>query len=156
MNEQKLSKRQYMTVVESEKCDPTRGDRDPIYSVFQYFRLRFKHLKGSNRPAGYYHDSSGSYDATVNVRWLYTESNRYFAPEITFRPTEKGIKTAHKVGQAIHTLGYREETPEGLVEALKASVVEYMDDNKDGCWDDYRPLRVWGENAMETLARAAS
>jgi len=155
MSNMKLGKRQHITVVDGEKGDPTRGTDGDIYKKHQYFHYRVKHLEGSTRPKGWYHDHA-SYIMTVEVRWLWTESLGYLAPEVTFKPYEDGLKLARKVGQALVTIRNNNETPDGLIEALKADVVEYVSDNKDGCWSDYRPIRVWEENAMMTLARAAS
>jgi hypothetical protein len=144
-----------MTVIQGEKGDPSPSyDGGSIYRLHQYFRLRLRHLKGSNRPAGYFHNCYGS-DAAVTVRWLWTEDNGFFAPEITFRPSSLGVKTATKVGEALRSFGWHEASPDKLVELLSATVVEYIDDQKEGCWDDYRPLYIPGEPAMVTIARAA-
>jgi hypothetical protein len=115
-----------MTVIQGEKGDPSPSyDGGSIYRLHQYFRLRLRHLKGSNRPAGYFHNCYG------------------------------GVKTATKVGEALRSFGWHEASPDKLVELLSATVVEYIDDQKEGCWDDYRPLYIPGEPAMVTIARAA-
>lgn len=153
MSERNLTKAVFMTVVESDKCEPTQGVRSQIYTVWQYFTPRHKHRKGSNRPAGYFHTGIGSFDAQVTVRWLWTEENGFFAPEITFRPS--GRRTANQVAKALAKVERKDGGPENLSEALGATVVEYVNDNAPGCYDDYRPIRVPGEPAMVTLARAA-
>lgn len=152
MTERKLTKAVFMTVVESDKCEPTQGVRSQIYTVWQYFTPRHKHRKGSNRPAGYFHTGFGSLDATVTVRWLWTEDNGFFAPEITFRPS--GRRTANQVAKALVKVERKDGGPDNLSEAMEATVVQYIDDNAPGCYDDYRPIRVPGEPAMVTLARA--
>ena len=153
MTDRKLSKRYQMTVIQGNKVPPARSyfGNDPICTMHQHFQLRRKHLKGSNRPAGWLHGSI--HDGTVDVRWLWTEDLGFFAPEITFKP--RAFKTVTKVAKAFDSLGYRDGTPDNLCIALKALAVEFIDDNKDGCWDDYRLIRDYTENAMLTLARAA-
>jgi hypothetical protein len=153
-DKRKLGKRKYMTVVQSEKGVSCQGSEGPIYQLHQYFALRFKHLKGSNRPTGWYHNANWGHDSQVEVRWLWTERNGFFGSEISFRPTEAGLKIAVKVGKALRGLNYK-AGPEDLMEALGAALVEYISDNKEGCWDDYRPLQVPGEAAMLTIARYA-
>jgi len=163
-DKRKLSKRRYMTVVQGEKGSPTPGYNggSSIYHMHQCFTLRLKHLKGSNRPAGHFHDGYSSRDGSVEIRWLWTEEHGFFAPEMTVRPTELGLKVVAKVGKALRSIpmhGYdddKEDRPTQLIDLLEATVVQYMDDNKEGCWDDYRPLRIPGEPAMVTLARYAS
>lgn len=145
----KLSKRFRMTVVQSDKTVTRKGG--DIYTLHQHFQLRRKHLKGSNRPVGTYHGST--HDGTVDVRWLWTEELEFFAPEITFRP--RAVKTAMKVAKAFGSFRYRDGSPDELCTALKVCEVRFIDDNKEGCWDDYRLLRDYTENAMMTLARAA-
>lgn len=151
----KLSKRQHMIVQQSGKVKPERpsfGSDEPVHTLHQHFRFGRKHQKGSTRPVGYFH-TGGNYEETVHVKWLWTEKLEFFAPEVTFRP--RGVKVAIKVAKALDAFGYRQGNPDSLSEALKATVVEYMNDNAPGCWDDWRPLRVPGENAMMTIARAA-
>ena len=161
MNDMKLGRRCYMTVVQGEKGNPTPGyeGRIPIYTLRQYFTMRVKHKKGSTRPVGWFHNHGFSSNLTVEVRWLWTEEHQYFAPEITFRPSETGAKVAWKVSQALVSMRRTSEDetqPDALADLLGAVTVEYVDDNKEGCWDDYRPLRVPGEPAMMTIARYAS
>lgn len=155
----KLGKRHYITVTQSGMIEPTRrlgGDGD-IFTVYQYFTYRLRHKKGSNRPAGWFHSMWGGSDYTVEVRWLYTDDHNYFAPEISFRPTEAGIKLATKVAKALHEMrNTRDESPERLTADLKAYLVEYVNDNKDGCWDDYRVLQAPGDCPMMVIARHAS
>jgi hypothetical protein len=157
-DKRKLGKRQFVTVVMGERSEPRQPhyrEDGPIYTQHQYFKLRHKHLKGSNRPAGWFHDTS-SYDSRVEIRWLYTDELGYFGEEITFRPTTNGIKLAAKVGKALQEVRWEKgDKPQALNDKLNATVVEYVDDRKDGCWDDYRPLRVPGENPMMTIARYA-
>ena len=163
MTDRKISKRRYMTVVQSEKGDRHQGSEGggpywDIYTIHQHFTLRFKHLRGSNRPAGYFHDGFNSRDGSVDVRWLYTESNGFFAPEITFRPTEQGIKVGIKVAKALREFAYDRESPLKLILKLNATNVNYVDDTAHGCWDDYMPVDLPTENegnAMEILAQAA-
>jgi hypothetical protein len=59
------------------------------------------------------------------------------------------------VAEAISEGGYKVQ-PDQVIDLLKATVVEYVDDRAEGCYDDYRPLRVPGENPMLTIARYAS
>jgi hypothetical protein len=155
----KLSKRLYLTVTQSGKCGPTRGFRSDIYTVHQDFALRLMHRKGSSRPAGYYHDGFGSYDAKVEVTWQWTDDLGYYAPEISFRPSARALKIVNKIAKALHEIrNKRDVNPDDLTEMLKATVVEYCEDNNRGdpeLYDDYRPIRVPGECAMATLARAA-
>jgi hypothetical protein len=156
MTERKIAKRLSLTVVSGRMFVTVGagGGREAIYEENQHFRLMHKHLRGSNRPRGFFHKSWGS-DEEVGVRWLWTEKNGYFAPEITFRPSKNGVKTASVVCEALLEIPRDSETPEGLIEKLRATVVEYIDDQKEGCWDDYRVVRVPGEPAMMTIARAA-
>lgn len=149
MTDRKIGKRLHMTVIQSDK-GLTREGGD-IWQMHQHFQLRRKHLRGSNRPAGWFHGSV--FDWTVDVRWLWTEAHDFFAPEITFRP--KAMKTVIKIAKAFDAFDYCEGSPDALCLALKAFSVLYVDDNKDGCWDDYLLLRDYSENAMMTLARAA-
>jgi hypothetical protein len=158
MTKRKTSKRRYMTVVQSGKGDPTRGSEEDIFTIHQYFTLRVKHLRGSNRPAGYFHNGWSSREGSVDIRWLYTDSNGFFAPELTFRPTETGIKVAIKVAKALQAFAYDKASPLGLILKLKATPVDYMQDDKQGCWDDYKPVDLPTAdegNAMEILARVA-
>lgn len=148
----KLTKRHYLTVVQSEKRESSQGANGPIYTVYQYFVNRAKHKKGSTRPAGWLHGAE--YEQRIEVRWLYTERHDFFAPEITFRPTRPGIWLAGRIGKELFRLEYDNTNPETLLESLGAIVVEYVDDRKDDCWNDYRVLRIPGEPAMVTLARA--
>jgi len=156
MAERKTTKRRYMTVVQGEKGNPTPGyNSGSIYSLHQYFTVRYRHRKGSNRPEGWFHQGYSS-DTTVEVTWLWTEEHEFFAPKVEFRPTELGMKTAMKVATALRSIRSAElEGPDLLADTLGAVVVEYVDDNKEGCWDDYRPLRIPGEPAMVTIARHA-
>lgn len=150
----KLTKRTHLTVIQSDdKSYASRGYRSDIYHFHQYFALRWKHKKGSNRPEGWFHSPYG--DIKVEVRWLWTEEHEFFAPELSFRPHALATKIAPKIANAIQEGGYKFQ-PDQLIEALGATVVQYVDDNKEGCWDDYRPLRVPGENPMLTIARYAS
>ena len=162
MNKRKLSRRLHMTVVwnEGERSDPTPGlnGASPIYSENQHFRLRRKHLKGSNRPMGFYHDTF-DYEATVTVRWLWTVEHEHFAPEVSFRPCSLGLQAVQKIATAMAKIGKHKLTPENLCEELGAMIVESVpdeiDDRGEGRYDDYRPFRLVGEPAMVTLARAA-
>jgi hypothetical protein len=154
----KLTKRTHITCVQSDdKCFQQHGynGSSPIFTYHQWFALRWKHKKGSNRPEGWFHSPYG--DIKVEIRWLWTEEHEYFAPEISFRPHRLSNKLVPKVAEALDNLGRHESSPDGLIEALGATVVQYADDNgKNGdCYDDYRPLRVPGEPAMVTLARYA-
>lgn len=154
----KLTKRTHLVVVQSDApyyASPGYSG-GPIYYFHQYFYLMWKHRKGSNRPEGYFHAPYG--DIKVEVKWLWTEEHEYFAPEIMFRPSKLSNKLVPKVGEALEGLSRQDKGPEGLIEALQATVVEYVDNNgEDGdCYDDYRPLRIPGENAMMTIARYAS
>jgi hypothetical protein len=153
MTKRKIGRRWYVTVTQGDKVPPHARvySNEPIYTLHQHFHFRQKHLKGSNRPAGWFHGNS--YDGSVHVRWLWTESNRFFAPEITFCP--RAVKIASKVAHALNGIYLLESSPDELCLALKAFEVEYVTDEKDGCWDDYRLLRDYTENAMMTLARAA-
>jgi hypothetical protein len=152
----KLSKRQYLTVVCGQRGEPTRSiDGDPIYTERQYFRMMHMHRKGSNRPVGWFHRGYGS-DQDVEVRWLYTGKNGYFAPEISFRASKNGIKVATRVANALRKIEHTSrEDPEALIEDLAAYIVEYVDDRANGCWDDYRCLRAPTDNEMMVIARAA-
>ena len=157
MTERKTTKRRYMTVVQGVKGDPTPGynGSSSIYKLSQYFTMRFRHRKGSNRPEGWFHQGYSS-DTSVEVMWLWTEEHEFFAPKIEFRPTKLGTKTAVLIAGALQSIRNAElEGPELLADTLKAAVVEYVDDRKEGCWDDYRPLRIPGEPAMVTIARHA-
>ena len=157
MNKRKTSKRRYMTVVQGEKGDPTPGygGGGSIYRLSQYFTLRFKHLKGSNRPQGWFHQGYAS-DTSVEVRWLWNEAHQFFAPEIQFRPSKLGTKTAVLIAGALQSIQSAElEGPDLLADTLGAVVVDYLEDNKEGCWNDYQPLRIPGEPAMVTIARHA-
>lgn len=157
MPERKLSKRQHVILTESPR-EQTAWDQDnnkPIYTEWQHFRLGYKHGKRSDQPVGWF--QSSNFGGTLNVRWLWTESNGHFAPEFTLNgDNPQAITLAAKVGRALCELERSRKTssrktPEALVEALKATVVEYV----EGAWATYKPLRVPGENAMLTLARAA-
>lgn len=156
-DERKLSKRQYITVVQTDRCEKTKratGEGD-IWTVYQYFQHRLKHKKGSNRPEGWFHSIWGGSDQQITVRWLYTEDLGYFAPEISFHPTAAGLKLCNKVAKALYEMrNCKDEGPERLMRDLKASKVKYVDDNKQGCWDDYQP--DMSGNAMLVIARAAA
>lgn len=155
----KLSKRKYITVVQSGKCErtPSFSGDSPIYSVYQYVSYRLMHRKGSNRPEGWFHSLWGGSDQTVEIRWLWTEEHKFFAPEISFRPSENGTKLAAVIAKALRKRRHDEkEGPEHLIEDLGAYLVEYVNDNKDGCYDDYRVLQAPGEPAMMTIARYAA
>jgi hypothetical protein len=159
MTNRKTSKRRHMTVVQSEKGEPTIGTQSNIYTIHQHFTLRFKHLRGSNRPAGYFHDGFASRDGSLNVRWLWTKENGFFAPELSFRPTALGTKVAVKVAKTLGGFAYDAESPLNLILKLRATNVCYVQDNKEGCWDDYMPIDLPVEdedvNAMVVLAKAA-
>lgn len=154
----KLGKRRYITVTQSDKVEPTSrlsGDGD-IYTVYQHITYRLKHKKGSNRPEGWFHSMWGGSDNTVDVRWLWTHDHDYFAPEVSFRPTEAGMRLSAKVAQALNKMRHcDDEGPERLIADLGAYLVEYVSDNKDGCWDDYRVLQAPGDCPMMVIARAA-
>lgn len=155
----KLSKRSYPTAEISGKSNPTRslsGDGD-IFTVYQYFQLRQKHLKNSNRPDGWFHSTWGGSEQTVEIRWLWTERQSYFAPEIRFRPSTAGVKLSAKIAKALY--GQRntsDEGPDRLMADLGAYLVEFVNDKKEGCWDDYRVLQAPNEPAMMTIARYAA
>lgn len=154
-DKRKLSKAMYLTAVCGQKYISTRSDCD-IYTEMQFFQMMHRHNKGSNRPRGWFHRGYGHKD--VEVRWLWTEKNGYFAPEISFRP-ERGesiLPLVVRLTKAIKAMVYTDrEGPESLIEAVKAYVVEYVNDQAEGCWDDYRLIRAPGDNEMMVLARAA-
>lgn len=157
MGDRKLSKRLYLTVVwqdrHSSRPTPGYDGGSPIYTEYLHFRLRWMHRKGSNRPKGYYHDTF-CHDGTVTVRWLWTEEHKHFAPEVTFSPTEDSLRIVRKLTKVMEKIGKRNLEPETLCEALEAMIVESVE-NEAGAYDDYRPVRLVGEPAMVTLARAA-
>lgn len=148
----KLAKRPTLTVVSGQKGRSSSGYDGDIYTERQYFRMMHAHRKGSNRPAGFMHKGYGC--GEVEVRWLWTEKLGYFAPELSYqvsRPTVSIAQTLHKVLLEMNEkLG-----PDGLIEQTKAYVVEYVDDNKEGCWDDYRVVRAPNDTEMMVIARAA-
>ena len=152
MTDRKLSKRLYLTLVQSEKRDPTPSydDGSPIFSLYQHFRLRYMHVKGSNRPRGYYHDATA--DASVTIRWLWTEDHDFFAPDVSFSPRPIAHKVVRRLIAAMDKIGGK-LTPENLCEELQAMIVEEVP-NESGCYDDYRPVRIPGEPFMLTIARA--
>ena len=149
-----LSKRYYLIVQEGRReksCRSSEGDW--IYTQSQHFMLAQRHLKGSRQPEGYY--SAGYGSCAVNIRWLYTERNQFFAPEVTFsaKDGKTAWKLVAKIGKAFDEMpGWGDSFgPQRLQDELKATVVEYVEDG----WRDYRPLRVFGEDPLLTLARAA-
>ena len=151
-DDRKLAKRPTLTVVCGQKGQTSRGTDGDIFTERQYFRMMHAHRKGSNRPVGFMHKGFGCEE--VEVRWLWTEKLGYFAPELSYqvkRDTLKIAETLHKVLLEMNEkLG-----PEGLIEHAKATVVEYIDDRKENCWDDYRVVRAPGDCEMMVIARAA-
>ena len=160
MTEMKINRKQHITVVQSGLCERTsslRDPGDPIYSLYQHFTFRVMHRKGSNRPEGTFHTSWGGSERSIEVRWLRTESLGFFAPEMRFQPSDASMKLAKKVGKALMCIRHtQDEGPDALVDYLKAYVVEYINDNKPGCFDDYKVLHAPGDSAMMTIARYAS
>jgi len=156
MNKLKLGKRPQLTVCwygrDGQTPTPGYDGGDPIYTERLCFRYRYPHLKGSKHPKGFYHDGYGT-DDTVEVRYLWTVTHNYFAPEITFRPGRLGIKAVAKITKALEKLG-RDPEPEALCEELQAMIVESVPD-ENGSYNDFRPVRIPGEPAMVTIARAA-
>jgi len=158
----KLSKRTYLTVVQSDErafSSPGYCGAGPIYSFHQWYALRRKHKKGSSRPEGWFHSPYGN--IRVEIRWLWTEECNYFAPELSFRPNMLANKIVVKIAEALQDIGSTDDAPDALIEKLQATIVRYVDDNGEcgECFDDYRPLRparVKGEPAMSTIARYAS
>lgn len=154
MADRKLSKRLHLTVTwqdrEGTRPTPAYDGGSPIYSEYLHFKLRRMHLRGSNRPRGYYHDAY--YHNAVNIRWLWTEDHGYFAPEITFNPSPRSLKIAKMIIKALEKI--ERAKPEELCEALGAMIVERVE-NEPGMYEDYRPVRLVGEPAMATIARAA-
>jgi hypothetical protein len=154
-DERKISKARVLTVVSGQRYVSSRGSDGDIYEANQHFRLMHKHLKGSNRPRGFLHKGWGS-DRDVSVRWLWTEKLGYFAPEISFRPSKESLRVASMVSDALlEIVNTDKEDPEKLIERLGAFVVEYVSDQKEGCWDDYRVIRAPGDSEMMVIARAA-
>jgi hypothetical protein len=152
MTERKVGKRPHLTVCWYERQETASMDGG-LYVERLCFRYRYLHLKGSNRPRGYYHDS---YDrkATVEVAWLWTEKLGHFRMEVTFEPSRLSIKASEKIATAVAKLNYRDITPEQLCEALEVMIVESVP-NDGAAYDDYVSVRQVGEPAMVTLARAA-
>jgi len=159
MGTPKYGRRKYLTVVQSGLCERSRGGRDcDIFSLYQYFTFRVKHKRGSTRPEGTFHSEWSGSDYTVEVKWLYTDDLGYFAPEISFRPTRQAAKVANLVAKAL--CGWRgscpedrKTEPERFSDSLGAIVVEYINDQTPGCWNDYRVIRVPGDSEMMLLAR---
>jgi hypothetical protein len=156
MNKLKLGKRPHLTVCwygrDGQTPTPGYDGGSPIYTERLCFRYRFPHKKGSRYPVGYYHDGYGN-DDTVEVRWLWTVEHEFFAPEVTFRPGRLGLKAVAKIAKALEKLG-RDSQPEALCEALQAMLVEQVE-VAGHFRDDYRSVRLPGEPAMVTIARAA-
>jgi hypothetical protein len=153
VDNRKLSKRRVLTVVSGQKGQSSRGTDGDIYTERQYFRMMHKHLKGSTRPVGHFHKGYGS-DRQVEIRWLWTEKLGYFAPELSYQVSKDSIAIAKTIGEALREMNEK-LGPEGLIERAQACVVEYIDDNKEGCWDDYRCVRMPGDSEMMIIARAA-
>lgn len=152
----KTSKRQYITTTIGDRYEQGNAYNSEfkLYEIHQSFTLRVKHLKGSNRPEGWYHYNP--MDGGVEVRWLYTDKLGYFAPEISFKPSSSSLKIVLKIGKAIQDIKHDHDvSPDILADKLVASVVESVNDNKEGTYEDYRPLRIQGEPAMMTIARHA-
>jgi hypothetical protein len=148
----KLSKSMKLTVVSGQKGQSSRGQDGDIFTERQYFRLMHQHRAGSNRPKGFFHKGFISED--VEIRWLWTEKLGYFAPELSYQVTRTTFSMAKTIGTVL--LDMNEKLgPAGLIEKVQASVVEYIDDNKDGCWNDYRPIACPGDTEMMIIARAA-
>jgi len=150
----KLAKRLWVIVTESEKRQSSfsHDSNEWIYEYYQHFMLGRKHLKGSEHPQGWY--ATGYSSGAVNIRWLYTESNGFFAPELSFGGREMlSFKMIEKLHKAFNDLPRHGEGggPEQLTARLKAVVVEYVED----AWRTYRPLRIPGESPLISLARAA-
>jgi hypothetical protein len=151
----KLSKRRYIIVTEGKKEQSTqsRETGEWIYEFYQHFMLAKKHLKGSEHPRGWF--DCGYDSGSVNIRWLYTDSNGFFAPELTFdarRMTSfKVVERLHKAFNDLPRYG-EESGPSHLVERLGAATVEYV----ESAWPAYRPLRIPGESPLISLARAVS
>ena len=158
MNKRKLGKRLHLTVVYGGKHESSPGsDGDMIYEQSLIFTMRRMHAKGSDRPKGYYHDGL-AYDSNVVIRWLWTKKLGHFAPEVRFAPRDTAIKCFGRIAPVLKERG-RHCTPDQLVEDLQCMIVESVDDVLDdqgyGSYDDFRPIKVIGEPAMLTLARAA-
>jgi hypothetical protein len=157
MANRKLGKRPHLTVCWYERRETSASsysDGGPIYKERLCFRYRFIHKKGSNRPKGYYHDGFGGYEDTVEVTWAWTEKLGHYACEIHARPSRLGTKAALKILPVMEKIGRSALTPEKLCEALEVMIVESVEDEGEAYYD-YRPVRIVGEPAMLTLARAA-
>ena len=150
-----LSKRQFVILSEGrkEQSSFSHDSNEWIYTYYQHFMLGRKHGKNSEHPQGYYEAGYGS--GSVAIRWLYTESNDYFAPELTFQAKDgSGVwKLVEKLGKAFCQMpSYGDGcNPDRLIAETKATVVEYVEDG----WRTYKPIRVFGESPLMTLARAS-
>lgn len=157
MSERKTSRTSYLTVVSSNKrvsCRCSDGSGD-IYEEIQTFRKMHKHLQNSTRPRGWFHRGYSSHQE-VEVRWLWTDKNGYFAPEISYQPTKASIATAKWVAECIvENERSDKDNPDGLIEKTEAFVVEYVNDDKEGGYDDYVCRRAPGDTDMMVIARAA-
>ena len=152
-----LSKRQHVILTEGRKEQTTfsHDSNEWIYTYHQHFMLAQKHGKGSEHPKGWY--QAGYSSASITIRWLFTESRggSYFAPELRFSAKDgNGVwKLTEKMGKAFQAMpSYGSEcSPERLIQEMKATVVEYVENG----WRTYKPIRVFGEDPLMTLARAA-
>lgn len=162
MADRKLGVREFITVRTGEKYLSSHGragigSGDDIFTEHMVFMMMTKHRNGSIRPAGWFHKGYCAKD--VDVTWLWTESHKYFAPKIEFRPESKSIlKLVRLLGEVLTTMEHKDRDargPEALIDALGAYVVEYVDDGLAGGWDDYRVVRAPGDSAMMVIARAA-
>jgi hypothetical protein len=152
----KLAKSTVLAVVSGQKYESTRasGGYAAIYAEHQHFYTMRKHLRGSNRPAGWLHRDYGVKEA--NVRWLWTEENRYFGAQIEFQPGRSCMKLIKLLDKLIKAMAHTDaEGPATLIQRANAFVVEYVTDQKEGCWDDYRVIQAPGDSDMMIIARAA-
>lgn len=153
----KLTKRMHLTCSQSDDKYETRystcDGMGKVYAFHQSFALMWKHKKGSKRPEGFFHSPYG--DIKVEVTWNWVERLGWYAPKIEFRPHRLATKIVAKVANALSEIkNDRDVNPDMLIDELAAIVVALADD-KEGCYADYRALRVPGEPAMMTIARHA-